>query len=111
MGSRIHALRPRVRLSIGHGWVANSQQLLDDILDQMPQDMRTVFTLFEFEDLTGPEIAQVLGIPLGTVASRLRRAREYFRVEVRRFEALSNRSLSALRLPSFPGHVLCAGMR
>jgi RNA polymerase sigma-70 factor (ECF subfamily) len=54
------------------------RELLDVVLDGMPLDLRTVFVLFELEDLSSPEIAAALGVPLGTVASRLRRAREEF---------------------------------
>lgn len=52
---------------------------LDRILDQLPDDLRSVFVLFELEGMTSPEIASVTGLALGTVASRLRRAREQFR--------------------------------
>ena len=54
------------------------RELLDRILDTLTQDLRTAFVLFELEDLSVPEIAEVLEIPTGTVASRLRRAREQF---------------------------------
>lgn len=55
------------------------RQLLERILDRLSEDLRTVFVLFEFEELTMAEIAEALEIPPGTVASRLRRAREQFR--------------------------------
>jgi RNA polymerase sigma-70 factor (ECF subfamily) len=55
-------------------------QLLDRVLGQMSSELVTVFTLFELEGMTTPEIAEIEGIPLGTAASRLRRARESFRV-------------------------------
>jgi RNA polymerase sigma-70 factor (ECF subfamily) len=42
-----------------------------------------VFTLFELEGMTGDDVAEVLGIPLGTAYSRLRLARESFRKAVR----------------------------
>jgi RNA polymerase sigma-70 factor (ECF subfamily) len=51
---------------------------LDAILDEMPFDLRTVFVLFELDEMTAPEIAALLDIPIGTVASRLRRARAAF---------------------------------
>ena len=51
---------------------------LDRILEEMPMDLRSVFVLFELEGMTSPEIAELSGVPLGTVASRLRRARERF---------------------------------
>ena len=52
--------------------------LLDDVLSAMPSDEREVFVLFELEELSTQEISEILHIPAGTVASRLRRAREEF---------------------------------
>jgi RNA polymerase sigma-70 factor (ECF subfamily) len=60
-----------------------ARQMLDGVLEQMDGDLRTVFVLYEFEDLSMAEIAEVIAIPRGTVASRLRRAREDFRERVR----------------------------
>jgi RNA polymerase sigma-70 factor (ECF subfamily) len=54
------------------------RELLDRILDTMPDELREVFVLFEFEKLTRRELSKLLQIPGGTVASRLRRAREIF---------------------------------
>lgn len=51
---------------------------LDRTLDRLPIELRAVLVLFELEDLTAPEIAQLLELPVGTVASRLRRARQLF---------------------------------
>jgi RNA polymerase sigma-70 factor (ECF subfamily) len=65
------------------------RQLLDAALDRMPMELRAVFVLFELEELPGAEIARLLEIPRGTVASRLRRAREQFRKEARRLRAAS----------------------
>ena len=56
-----------------------ARALLDRVLQQLPQESRTVFILFELEALSSPEIAALIEVPLGTVASRLRRAREQFR--------------------------------
>src|SRR5580704_3604655 len=53
--------------------------LLEAILDELPLDQRAVFTLFELESMGGETIAETLEIPLGTVYSRLRIAREAFR--------------------------------
>lgn len=52
--------------------------LLDEVLAAMPMDQRSVFVMFELEELSTQEIAKILEIPAGTVASRLRRAREEF---------------------------------
>jgi RNA polymerase sigma-70 factor (ECF subfamily) len=57
--------------------------LLDEVLADMAYDLRTVFVLYELEELRVPEIASALRIPQGTVASRLRRARADFRERVR----------------------------
>lgn len=51
----------------------------DAALDAMDFDQRAVFVLFELEAMTGQDIADALDIPLGTVYSRLRLAREAFR--------------------------------
>jgi RNA polymerase sigma-70 factor (ECF subfamily) len=61
--------------------------LLDAVLDAMPEDTRTVFILFELEELPLTDIAELLEVPRGTVASRLRRAREEFQSEVKRVRA------------------------
>lgn len=52
---------------------------LDAALAGLEQDLREVFALFELERLPTPQIAELLGIPVGTAASRLRRARAEFR--------------------------------
>jgi RNA polymerase sigma-70 factor (ECF subfamily) len=65
------------------------RQLLDQILSRMTDDLRTVFVLYEFEEMSMAEIADALGIPAGTVASRLRRARADFRARVGAIEGLS----------------------
>jgi RNA polymerase sigma-70 factor (ECF subfamily) len=52
------------------------RRLLDELLDGLPPEQRAVFVLAELEELTMVEIGRVLSVPQGTVASRLRRARE-----------------------------------
>jgi RNA polymerase sigma-70 factor (ECF subfamily) len=64
-----------------------ARAMLDSALDLLPMELRTVLVLFEIEELTMAEIATVVEIPLGTVASRLRRAREVFRETVTRLAA------------------------
>jgi RNA polymerase sigma-70 factor (ECF subfamily) len=54
-------------------------RLLERGLASMSLDKRAVFVLFELEEFTSEEIAAALELPLGTVYSRLRRARELFR--------------------------------
>jgi len=66
---------------------ARARAELDAILDGLPIDLRAVFVLFELEQATTGEIAALLDLPKGTVASRLRRAREEFQAAVRRSAA------------------------
>jgi RNA polymerase sigma-70 factor (ECF subfamily) len=49
--------------------------LLAELLDALPPEQRIVFELFELEEMTCQAIADSLGIPLGTVYTRLRTAR------------------------------------
>jgi RNA polymerase sigma-70 factor, ECF subfamily len=60
--------------------------LMGRILDSMTLDLRTAFVLTELEGMTMPEVAALVEIPVGTAASRLRRAREAFRVAVAEIE-------------------------
>jgi RNA polymerase sigma-70 factor (ECF subfamily) len=62
------------------------RQLCDLVLSKVDPDLAEVFVLYEIEGLTSPEIAELLEIPLGSVASRLRRAREQFRAAAARIE-------------------------
>jgi RNA polymerase sigma-70 factor, ECF subfamily len=55
------------------------REAMQQILEALPEDLRTAFVLFELEGFTVPEVAEVLAVPLGTAASKLRRAREAFR--------------------------------
>ena len=61
-------------------------QLCDLVLSKVDPGLVEVFLLYEIEGLTSPEIAELLAIPLGSVASRLRRAREQFRGAAERVE-------------------------
>lgn len=64
-----------------------ARELLDALLDEMPEELRVVFVLFELEELSTPQIAELCEIPVGTAASRLRRARQDFEERVARVEA------------------------
>ena len=52
---------------------------------ELPEDMRDVIVLREFEDMQYSEIAQVLGISEGTVKSRISRAREHLKKVLENF--------------------------
>ena len=65
---------------------AHARRDLDRIVDSMDESLRVVFTLNAFEGMDLAEIATVLGLPRGTAASRLRRARAYIREHVTAIE-------------------------
>jgi RNA polymerase sigma-70 factor (ECF subfamily) len=54
-------------------------RITQDVLETLPEIFKTVLVLREFEDLSYQEIADVLGISIGTVESRLFRARARFK--------------------------------
>lgn len=56
----------------------DTQRLLDGILDTLSDDERAVLILCDIEEQTMAEVATHLDVAPGTVASRLRRARENF---------------------------------
>ena len=64
---------------------------LDALLAELPEELRRVLVLSEIEGLTGKEIAELEGIPTGTVASRLRRAREFVFAHAERSLVLHDR--------------------
>jgi RNA polymerase sigma-70 factor (ECF subfamily) len=57
---------------------------LERVLDSLEPQRRAVFTMFELEDMSAPVIARTLGIPLGTVYSRLSAARVDFKKALER---------------------------
>jgi RNA polymerase sigma-70 factor (ECF subfamily) len=68
--------------------------VLDSILGELPLESRVVLVLHEMEDHTMAEIAKLLQLSPGTVASRLRRARELFDAALTRYRARSRRGRS-----------------
>lgn len=53
-------------------------KLLFSLLEELDEPKREVFMMAELDELTVPEIAEILEIPLNTAYSRLRTAREAF---------------------------------
>lgn len=52
------------------------QQTVFDAIEALPEDLRTAITLRELEGLSYEEIAEAMDCPIGTVRSRIFRARE-----------------------------------
>ena len=63
---------------------ARDRQLVVDTLEELPDDQRRVFVMYELDEAGMPEIAEALAVPLNTAYSRLRLARKRFADAVRR---------------------------
>lgn len=57
--------------------------VVNKAMDALPEDLRTAITLREIEGLSYDEIANVMNCPIGTVRSRIFRAREAIATELR----------------------------
>jgi RNA polymerase sigma-70 factor, ECF subfamily len=55
------------------------RERLQEVLKRLPEASRVVLGMFYFEDCSYQEIAKQLGVPMGTVMSRLARAKAYLR--------------------------------
>jgi RNA polymerase sigma-70 factor, ECF subfamily len=60
----------------------SQQQLLQAAIQQLPPFHQEILVLIFYHQLSGPEVADVLGITVGTVKSRLHRAKEMLRREL-----------------------------
>ena len=50
--------------------------VMNRVLEQLPEELRVALTLRELEGMSYDEISDVMGCPIGTVRSRIHRARE-----------------------------------
>jgi RNA polymerase sigma-70 factor (ECF subfamily) len=75
---------------------------LDKAVTKLPQKYRQAFVLRDLDELSYEEIAQILSVPLGTVKSRVNRARNMLRnmlkPNMEELYELSKGSISALGL-------------
>jgi RNA polymerase sigma-70 factor (ECF subfamily) len=68
-----------------------AQAVLSALLDELDLDKRAVFVMFEIEEMPCDQIAQTLGVPTGTVYSRLHAARKMFEAALARHHARERR--------------------
>jgi RNA polymerase sigma-70 factor, ECF subfamily len=79
-----HQRRLELAASVPVSYVRTPEQViehrrqLDALLGELDLNSRAVFVLFELEELTTREIAELLGMKVATVASRLGRARKKY---------------------------------
>jgi RNA polymerase sigma-70 factor (ECF subfamily) len=64
--------------------LVRARALLGELLQQLPEKLRRVMVLAEIEQLEIRQIAELEAVPVGTAASRLRLARQQFRVLLER---------------------------
>ena len=79
---------PSAEQSLAEG---DESALLRRLIDALPEDLRQPLVLSAIEEMTSREVAAALGIPEGTVRTRIMRARAELR---RRFEAVHTRPQS-----------------
>lgn len=58
------------------------ERVVKQTLDRLPEDLRVALTLREFEGMSYEDIANVMDCPVGTVRSRIFRAREAIDKEI-----------------------------
>lgn len=58
---------------------ANEHAVIHAMIDALPEELRVPLALSAFEEMNSREIGRILGIPEGTVRTRLQRAREVLR--------------------------------
>ena len=58
---------------------AHEREVVHELIGELPTGFREVLVLRELNELAYREIADIVGVPIGTVMSRLARAREMLR--------------------------------
>jgi len=82
---------PRVRAQ-----VSQTGRRVQDVLETLTAAQRDLLILHDLEGRSATEVGKLIGVPSGTVKSRVRRARELFRMEAAR-RSLSMPMVDALR--------------
>lgn len=68
--------------------VANEHAVIHAMIDALPEELRIPLALSAFEELNSREIGGILGIPEGTVRTRLQRGREVLRRKLSALERI-----------------------
>jgi RNA polymerase sigma-70 factor, ECF subfamily len=95
--AQFHVVKNVDDLTDGEDAVAPEQEqgmslrLITDALDRLPPQHREVIALVSLEEMSYRDVSEILGVPMGTVMSRLSRAREQMR------GLLESRGTSVLR--------------
>ena len=65
---------------------ATLDQALEQVLSELPAPLHQLFSLHYQEELTIPQIAEIVGIPEGTVKSRLHKTMNIIRKKLKKYE-------------------------
>jgi len=78
----------------------DTSAFLYKMLDELPEVYRNILTLIDLQDMDYSEVAQILQVPLGTVKSRLARARLQMKLKLQsgQNEYVTSTSLQALTI-------------
>ena len=71
-------------------------EIVEELLERLPESERTVVTLYYLGEMTAKEIGNFLGVSVNTIKSRLRRARERLQAE----EHLISETLGSVQWPA-----------
>lgn len=76
---------------LAHTETSAELQMLMSLLEELDEPKREMFALVEIEELSVPQAAELLEIPLNTAYSRLRTARQAFEAALTRYAARSGK--------------------
>ncbi len=72
---------------VEEGYIAREEaRLVRSLADRLPEKLRVPVALYYGSDMSVEQIAVLLGVPIGTVKSRLHRAREQLREELKAYD-------------------------
>ncbi len=74
---------------------SQAQQRVQEALDALPPDLRVAIVLYDIEGQSYQDVAKALGIPEGTVKSRIHRARGALRERLKSFVRAEERGASS----------------
>lgn len=81
----------------------NADRLIDDFIAELPEEQRVSLTLRYCDGYTNAQIAEKLGVPLGTVASRVRYGKKALEKRITAYEKKNHIRLHAkIALPFLP---------
>lgn len=64
---------------------AETRQVMDEGIERLPEELRTVFVLRDIQELSNAEVAEILGLSVAAVKSRLHRGRIQLRERLNRY--------------------------